>query len=150
MTLSRAQLVQVAAADLVYVLRWAGVGAIDESGDLKEPVDRALRQLGVLESGLATATIDDAQRERAVAYVRYALMDRALFTADPERCGKAQVDLLTEVRKQYYDEACRFGWHDFTPTPLLEGRSADGTEDPMFSIDDVTQLVGAGVDLETE
>lgn len=57
--MTRAEALAIVAADLTTPLADAGVAATDASGALKEPLDRALRQLGYGTDELATAEPDD-------------------------------------------------------------------------------------------
>jgi hypothetical protein len=56
---TRADAVAAIAAELSSLLTSAGMAATDTTGNLKEPIDRALRTLGYAASELATATPDD-------------------------------------------------------------------------------------------
>ena len=57
--MTRADAVAAIAAELSSLLTSAGMAAADTTGNLKEPIDRALRTLGYAASELATATPDD-------------------------------------------------------------------------------------------
>lgn len=57
--MQRSDVATLVGLDLSSVLAAAGMDATDSTGNLKEPLDRALRSLGVAASDLSTADVDD-------------------------------------------------------------------------------------------
>lgn len=71
MALTRGQSATIIAAENAELFTLLGVGTGDTSGALKEPIDAALRVLGVAESALATATVSDDDRPGFLAVLTY-------------------------------------------------------------------------------
>ena len=76
MALSRAAAAALAAAEHAELLEALGVGTTDTAGALKEPLDAALRLIGVPESGLATATVADGDIAPFLAALRWTVLRR--------------------------------------------------------------------------
>jgi hypothetical protein len=76
MPLTRADAAQIAAAEFSELLAALGVGTADASGALKEPLDAALRLIGVAESGLPSATVADSDAETFLAALRWTVLRR--------------------------------------------------------------------------
>lgn len=94
--LSRAELATAVSGELAGVLTLAGFAATDTSGAMKEPLDRTFRALGVTESGLAAATVPDGSEERAIAYLRYFVIDKAVYATTAKmnvKAGSASANL---------------------------------------------------------
>jgi hypothetical protein len=78
-TLSRAQLIAVVAGELDDVLTLAKLTAVDDAPNLKGPIDRTFRAIGVAEAGLAAATVADGGEQQAIAYATYFVLQRATW-----------------------------------------------------------------------
>lgn len=65
--MTRADVVAYLASVILVPLREAGVEAEDSAGNLKEPLDTTLREMGYAESELATAIPDDTLAYLALA-----------------------------------------------------------------------------------
>lgn len=110
MALTRAQLNTAVTAELAGVLSLAGFAATDTSGAMKEPLDRALRALGESESALAAASVADGSEAKAIAYLRYFVLDKAVLATTSKmnvKAGSASANLREqhENLKQQRDEA---------------------------------------------
>lgn len=96
MGLTRAQLNTAVTGELAGVLTLAGFTATDGTGNMKEPLDRCFRALAVTESGLATATVPDGDEEKAIAYLRYFTVDKAVWATTAKmnvKAGSASANL---------------------------------------------------------
>lgn len=87
--LSRAELATAVSGELAGVLTLARFTATDSSGNMKEVLDRTFRALGVAEGGLATASVADGNEERAIAYLRYFVIDKAVYATTAKMNLKA-------------------------------------------------------------
>lgn len=110
MGLTRVQLNTAVTAELAGVLTLAGFAATDTSGAMKESLDRTLRALGVAESDLVSATIDDGVEAKAIAYLRYFVLDKAVLATTSKmnvKAGSSSANLREqhENLKQQRDEA---------------------------------------------
>lgn len=89
MALSRAQLNTAVTGELAGVLALGGFAATDTAGNGKEPLDRCFRALGVAESDLATATVADGAEQQALAYLRFFVVDKAVWATASKMDVKA-------------------------------------------------------------
>lgn len=150
MALARIDLARVVAAELAPALRITGLPASDESGAMKEPLDRTFRALGFAEADLATATVTEGMEQLAITWASYHVLKRAVFMfglkgAEKDTKGYAQV---VELLDDTYVSAKRYGLREITATPYFGGVDLNDGE-PLFSIE--TQLEShAYLDPETE
>jgi hypothetical protein len=76
MPLTRTDAAQIAAAEFAELCEALGVGTADTSGEMKEPIDAALRLLGVAEANLPAATVSDADVAAFLAALRWTVLRR--------------------------------------------------------------------------
>jgi hypothetical protein len=79
--LSRVQLVAEVGGSLANVLTVTGLAATDTAGALKEPINAALRAMGVAETNLGSTAVDlvpDGAEPKALAFARFFVLDRAV------------------------------------------------------------------------
>jgi hypothetical protein len=89
MSLTRAELNAAVTGELAGVLTLAGFAATDTSGAMKEVLDRTFRALGIAESGLGTAAVADGAEAQAIAYLRYFVVDKAVWATTTKMNVKA-------------------------------------------------------------
>lgn len=101
MALSRATAASTVAAENTELFALLGVGTDDQSGELKEPIDAALRAIGVAEADLATATVADGDVAGFMAYLTW----RVLLRLKRAAIGRAKKIAATGVgvSKDYGD-----------------------------------------------
>lgn len=68
-------------ARLRRALAMFGLQETDTVGNLREPINEALRALGVAEATLLTATVADGDEKKALAFARYFVLDWFIDTA---------------------------------------------------------------------
>lgn len=103
MSLSRAGAAAIIAAENAELFASLGVGTGDTSGALKEPIDAALRVLGVAESALSSATVPDDDRAGFLAVLTY----RALLRLQRAAAGRKQSISGNGVSINYGDLSSR-------------------------------------------
>lgn len=118
--MTRTVLAQTAAAELAPLLRASGIPASDTIGALKEPLDRALRALGVPEADLPAAVVPDGLEVRALAYAAHTIAQRAALLLAPTPQAAAFQPIVSEAAAA----ARRAGWSELTPIPYAGGIDA--------------------------
>ena len=101
MALSRASLITAVTGELAGVLTLAGFTAADTAGNMKEPADRCFRALGVAEGDLASATVADGDEEKAIAYLRYFTVDKAVWATASKMNVAASGGAKANLREQH-------------------------------------------------
>lgn len=118
MAMTRTQLVTTVAADLAGPIALGDFAATDTSGGLKEGADRCFRALGFPEGELAAATVPDGEEERAIVYLRYFVLDKAVSATASKmnvKAGSAAANLseqhehLVQLRDQARLDAEGYG-----------------------------------------
>lgn len=162
MALSRAALISAVSSELDGVLTLAGFTSADTAGNCKEPADRTFRALDVAEVDLATATIADGAEEQGIAYLRYFVIEKAVWNTSSKMNVKAgsasanlkeQHDHLKELLGLALAQAQALGLplpgagqSAYTPVPYAGGISQSEYDSiaansdripPMFSLDDI-------------
>lgn len=167
MGLTRAQLNTAVTGELAGVLTLAGFAATDTSGAMKEPLDSTFRALGEDESDLATATVADGDETKAIAYLRYFTVDKAVWNTTAKMNVKAgsatanqreQHENLLKLLAHALGQAQAYGLQvpgngqsGYIPLPFGGGidrsqydtTAADTSRvPPLFSLDDLAPLPG--------
>lgn len=101
MALSRATAASTVAAENAELFALLAVGTADTAGQLKEPLDAALRAIGTPESALATAAVADGDVPGFMAYLTW----RVLLRLKRASIGRAKKIAATGlgVSKEYGD-----------------------------------------------
>jgi len=98
--LPRATLVEAMTGELEEVLELADIDPVDQTGDLKEPIDRTFRALGVAEVDLATASAATGSEAKAIAYATYFVLYKAT-AALVAQMNMSSAGARAELRQQY-------------------------------------------------
>lgn len=166
MALTRANLIAAVAGELAGVLTLGGFTSADTTGNCKEPADSAFRALGTAQADLATATVDDGDEQQAIAYLRYFVVDKAVWNTTAKMNVKATGGAAANLREQHENllkllahalgQAQAYGLQvpgngqsGYIPLPFGGGtsladydtRAADTDRvPPLFSLDDLSPL----------
>lgn len=156
MAMTRAQLTTTLGGELAEALTLAGLASTDTSGALKEPIDRAFRQLDTDEADLATAEVADGDEAKAIAFAMFFVLDR-IVSALLRKMNVGGSGAKANLREQYENAkeqraaslamAVTYGLPDFMGRVRVVSLTGGGLDiDPFFSRDDFAVLAQSSGD----